>query len=83
MDNSKMNNSKQEKVDIKSMDMTELTEFIERSGDKKFRAKQIYQWLHQKLVKDFDEMTNLSVGLRDKRFEPMRFPMCRYRNLHA
>ncbi len=49
-----------EKQDIKSLTLEELTEAIRQMGDKPFRAKQIYQWLHQKLVADFDEMSNLS-----------------------
>lgn len=55
-----------ELIDIKSLNLQELTTMVEELGDKKFRAKQIYQWLHQKLVTDFDEMTNLSKELRDK-----------------
>lgn len=55
-----------EKQDIKAMTLEELTESIRQMGDKPFRAKQIYQWLHQKLVTDFDEMSNLSKLLREK-----------------
>ena len=55
-----------EKQDIKSLTLEELTEAIRQMGDKPFRAKQIYQWLHQKLVTDFDEMSNLSKPLREK-----------------
>ena len=55
-----------EKQDIKSLTLEELTEAIRQMGDKPFRAKQIYQWLHQKLVTDFDEMSNLSKALREK-----------------
>ena len=55
-----------EKLDIKSLTLEELTEAIRQMGDKPFRAKQIYQWLHQKLVTDFDEMSNLSKPLREK-----------------
>ena len=55
-----------EKLDIKSLTLEELTEVIRQMGDKPFRAKQIYQWLHQKLVTDFDEMSNLSKPLREK-----------------
>ena len=51
------------KVDIKSMNLLELTTFIGKLGEKAFRAKQIYQWLHQKQVNDFSEMTNLSKKL--------------------
>ena len=55
-----------EKLDIKSLTLEELTEAIRQMGDKPFRAKQIYQWLHQKLVTDFDEMSKLSKPLREK-----------------
>ena len=53
-------------TDIKSLSYEELEEFIVNLGDKKFRAAQIYQWLHKKLVTDFDEMTNISKDLREK-----------------
>ena len=55
-----------EKVDIKSLDLSELQTFIESIGEKKFRARQIYEWMHQKLVTDFSEMTNLSKDTREK-----------------
>lgn len=48
------------------MTLAELREDIEQLGEKSFRAKQIYEWLHRKLVSSFDEMTNLSVELRCK-----------------
>ena len=54
-----------EKPEIKSMNLTELTEFVVGLGEKPFRAKQIYQWMHQKLVESIDEMTNLSIGFRE------------------
>ena len=47
-------------TDIKSMNMSELTEYIISLGEKKFRAKQIYEWIHVKHVESFDEMTNIS-----------------------
>ena len=55
-----------EKVDIKSMNITELQEFLQEMGEPKFRAKQIFDWLHAKQVDSFDEMTNLSKSLREK-----------------
>ena len=55
-----------EKTDIKSMTLAELTEYIEALGEKKFRAKQIYQWIHQKNVNSFDEMGNISKDLKEK-----------------
>ena len=53
-------------TDIKSLTLSELTQEMESIGEKKFRAAQIYSWLHERLVDDFDEMTNLSKGLREK-----------------
>lgn len=55
-----------EKKDIKTLTLPELEAEIKMLGDKPFRAKQIYQWLHQKLVTDFDQMSNLSKTLRDQ-----------------
>ena len=55
-----------EKVDIKSMDITELQELLQELGEPKFRAKQLFDWLHAKQVDSFAEMTNLSKSLREK-----------------
>ncbi len=49
-----------DKIDIKSMDMSELVDFVTELGEKKFRAKQIYEWIHIKHVDSFSEMTNIS-----------------------
>jgi len=54
-----------EKTDIKSLDTVELKEKLQGLGFKAFRAAQVYDWLHKKLVTDFDEMTNLSVKDRE------------------
>ena len=54
------------KIDIKSLNLEELTGFIVKNGEKAFRAKQVYQWLHVKQVDTFDEMTNLSKAFREK-----------------
>ena len=53
-------------VDIKSMDIKELTDYIVSLGEKKFRAGQIYDWMHKKLVTSFDEMSSLPVSLRER-----------------
>ena len=52
------------KKDIRSMDYEELNTEIQNLGEKSFRARQIYEWLHVKLAGDFEEMTNLSKALR-------------------
>ena len=46
--------------DIKSMTKKELEEELLAMGEKAFRAGQLYQWMHVKLARSFDEMTNLS-----------------------
>jgi 23S rRNA (adenine2503-C2)-methyltransferase len=55
-----------EKKDIKSLSYEEIQEELKCIGEKAFRSKQIYQWLHEKLVDSFEEMTNLSKDLREK-----------------
>ena len=54
------------KKDIKSMPLKQLITELEEMGEKKFRATQMYEWMHVKLAKDFDEMTNLSKQFREK-----------------
>lgn len=55
------------KTDISSMTLPRLTEWITGTlGEPKFRAGQIYRWIHQKRVGSFAEMTNLSTALRQK-----------------
>lgn len=55
-----------EKKDIKSYNYIELQNEMKEMGEKAFRAKQIYQWLHGERVASFDEMTNLSKELRER-----------------
>lgn len=55
-----------DKKDIKSLYLPELEQEICRMGGKPFRAKQIYQWLHEKLVTDFEQMSNLSKEFREQ-----------------
>lgn len=54
-----------EKKDIKSLYLEELEEELGQLGEKSFRARQIYQWVHQKLAADFEDMSNLSKALRE------------------
>jgi len=54
------------KTDIKSLTLPELTTFITTLGEKGFRAKQIYEWIHVKLAENFEEMSNLSKELQTK-----------------
>ena len=52
------------KKDIKSMTLEELTKELAALGEKPFRAKQIYDWLHVKMATDFEQMSSLSRALR-------------------
>lgn len=54
------------KQDIKSLDFPELQEYVKTLGEKPFRAKQLYQWMHEKLAGSFEEMTNLPGAFRSK-----------------
>jgi 23S rRNA (adenine2503-C2)-methyltransferase len=49
---------------LKGLSQTELEEIVLRLGEKKFRARQIFQWLYQKNVDDFDEMSNIAGPFR-------------------
>lgn len=51
-------------MDIKSMNLKELKTEFANAGLQTFRAGQVYQWMHQKLAPDFEQMTNLSKDLR-------------------
>ncbi|MFT3708250.1 MAG: 23S rRNA (adenine(2503)-C(2))-methyltransferase RlmN [Archangium sp.] len=51
-------------VDIASLSLEALTEFVASLGEKSFRAKQIYRWLHQRGAITFEEMSDLSKDLR-------------------
>ena len=54
------------KKDIRAYTYEELQEELKTQGEKAFRAKQIYEWLHVKNIDNFDEMTNISKALREK-----------------
>lgn len=62
--------AKKEKEDLKesvySLQPMQLEEWLKDNGEKPFRAAQIFDWLYNKRVKTFEEMSNLSKGLREK-----------------
>ena len=57
---------KDNRRDIKSFTLSELKEQMESLGEKPFRAKQLYEWMHKKLVTEYEEMTNIPAALADK-----------------
>ena len=64
------------KKDIKSMTLEELKEEMTALGEKPFRAKQIYEWMHVKLAESFEQMTNIPKILQEK----CRESRCVYRS---
>lgn len=53
------------KKDIKSLNLNELKCEFESMGEKAFKAKQVYAWLHKRCAESFDEMTDISKDLRE------------------
>ncbi len=56
----------QKQKDIRLLSPEQIKEALVSLGEKPFRAKQIYEWLWKKSARSFDEMTNLSVALREQ-----------------
>lgn len=61
------------KFDLKSADYDSLCAYMTQIGEKKFRATQIYEWMHVRHVTSIDAMTNLSKGLREQLKEQCTF----------
>jgi 23S rRNA (adenine2503-C2)-methyltransferase len=53
-------------VNLLDFDLDGLAVFCERLGEKRFRATQLYRWIHQRGARDFSEMTDLAKSLREK-----------------
>lgn len=63
-------------TDINSLTYEQLNNVISKLGQPKFRAKQIFTWLHKNGVTSFDEMTNVSKSLREKLSENYYISTC-------
>ena len=61
---------------IKNYNLEELKQELISLGEKPFRAEQIFNWLYKEKVKEFDEMTNLSLELREKLKQ--NYTMCNF-----
>ena len=61
---------------IQNYTFEELKEELKALGEKPFRAEQIFHWLYVEKVKSFDEMTNLSIELREKLKQ--NYTMCNF-----
>ncbi len=62
-----------EHKDIRSLPFAQLQEEVAAMGEKKYRANQMYDWLHVKLADNYGEMTNLPRNFREKMAE--RYPL--------
>ena len=62
------------KSNIRGLSLAELESYFDSLGEKKFRAKQVYEWLWLKPVQSFEDMTNLSKELRNKLKEDFTLP---------
>ena len=65
---------KTDKKNIRDLSLEELEQYFESMGEKKFRTKQVYEWLWQKHALSFEDMTNLSKELRAKLADEFSFP---------
>ncbi len=63
---------REEKKDLKSLTLAELTEEFLTLGEKKFRAVQVFEWIHKRGATEFSQMTNLSGALRARLEESYR-----------
>ncbi len=59
-------------MDLRSYGEEELTEAAVSLGEKPFRGRQLWEWIHGKQVRSFEEMTNLSAAMREKLREKYR-----------
>ena len=54
------------RVNLLDFTLPQLTEWLAAQGEKPFRARQVFQWIHQRGASDFDAMTDLAKALREK-----------------
>lgn len=55
-----------DRTNLLGFTLPRLTEWVAAQGEKPFRARQLFQWIHQRGVGDFDAMTDLAKSLREK-----------------
>lgn len=53
-------------IDLKSLDIEELTEYVKSIGEPSYRAKQLYEWMHIHLARSYDDMKNIPKSLKEK-----------------
>lgn len=63
-----------EQQNIRQFSLPELEDYFLQIGEKKFRAKQVYEWIWQKNAQSFDDMSNLGIALREKLTQNFSIP---------
>ena len=53
-------------TNLLDFDLDAMAAFCERLGEKRFRATQLFRWIHQRGARDFDQMSDLAKSLREK-----------------
>ncbi|MGZ5271584.1 MAG: 23S rRNA (adenine(2503)-C(2))-methyltransferase RlmN, partial [Ramlibacter sp.] len=53
-------------ANLLDFDLDGLAAYCETLGEKRFRATQLFRWIHQRGASDFDQMTDLAKSLREK-----------------
>jgi 23S rRNA (adenine2503-C2)-methyltransferase len=53
-------------TNLLGLDHDALVQFCDQLGEKRFRATQLYRWIHQRGVSDFSQMSDLARSLREK-----------------
>lgn len=62
-------------TDFCELSFDELTEWLRTQGEKEFHSRQLFDWVYEKSVLDWDKMTNLSKELRQKLATSFKFPV--------
>ena len=57
---------KSKKIELKGMTLSEMENYFESIGEKKFRASQVFNWMYNNLTTDIDQMANIPKGLKAK-----------------
>lgn len=65
---------KKKMIDVTSLSLDELRVFLDEMGEKHFRAKQIYEWIHKRLATSYVEMSNIPLTLRNELETRLPFP---------
>ena len=57
---------KSKKIELKGMTLSEMENYFNSIGEKKFRASQVFNWMYNNLVTDIDQMVNIPKDLKTK-----------------